>query len=327
MSIQIFIEPALTLEDTKIELEGSESFASINPDTTALDAAISKLLGTKDWTYHGGYNKADLLAIVYPRANPKYDLSLAPIAVNHQSWNNLHSQSESEFEASLSDTVTIESSITWEKSVTAGFSFTAGIEVGGGPIKASASTSYSVSVTVGKEYSKSRSEAVGADSSVRKTIGAGKAAIAALFLERGTLTIHPIYDYGWTGSVSVEMDGTIHTLTGEELTQKGLYRPHESIPSTMVFDFDAEAAQTVIDVPNTNVKTVSDTLSEQLRVRLRDGFNSGGATVTYRDLENDLAYLGTSLNTRTGIVEAIDYLVANVNTFRKEFEDELAKYP
>ena len=263
MAITIGIKPNLTAADTEIELLGQNEYPNINPETNAQDSAISQILGGKNWQYLGGYNQKDIYAIAAPIPNPHYTVELRPVAVNHQSWNNLLSKVSCDFEASLEDTVTIESSVQWDKSVSAGVSFTVGIEVGEGPIKASASTSYSLNVSVGESKTYSRSEAVGAGSKIGATLCPGEAALAALFLERGTLTVYPVFYYGWGGVVHINQHGVIHSITGEQLTKQGMYSPHPSIGATMTFDFDATATAQMIYVPDTTAKTIADTLTER----------------------------------------------------------------
>ena len=268
MSIQLKIQPGITLEGTTIDVSGFTPFQGVKPDTNSLDSSISKILQSKNWKYKDSPFNKNIFMIANPVSNPKTNLSLNPIAVNHQTWDNLQSEFDSVFSADLSDTVTVETSVTWTKSATAGVSFTVGLEVGGLGAKASASTSYSLSVTVGEDKTESRSEAVGSSSGVSATIPANKAAIAALFLERGKLTVEFEFEYTWGGFVEVYTpDGVTHKFTQNNLN---LYHPYTNDIATMVFDFDAEARSTVISVPNTNVETIQKVLNLEPYKGVRD---------------------------------------------------------
>lgn len=233
--------PGLTLADTTFEVNGGADGPSLwSSDYGALAHIIEqwRLKLGDPHAYKAGYSGGHLTSLLVPLTHGISNVAESPVALKHAVWDNLQGSGEGHYSAELSDQITIGTEAGWNVSATAGVSFTVGLEVGFGANKASASTQYSLSVEAGKSGSKSESEAVGSETATTYDLPPGKAAVAVLLLQRGTVSTYVNFGLVWTGALMWSYfpykgpDGIIHahphvyTVGAAELMAAGLLPRH-----------------------------------------------------------------------------------------------------
>ncbi|MCY4259721.1 MAG: hypothetical protein OXC91_05620 [Rhodobacteraceae bacterium] len=192
LDFSISVEPALTLADTRISAAASGT--KISGPTLEDAGGLWRILGAwvtahypnrVEYAYGGDYVPTRLV-VVNDRVAPK--VTLAPIAIGHRVVDNSDSDIPQEASVDFSATVGGEASVSWSESVTAGVEFTIGLEVGSEFAKTSASTSYSLSTTVGHDTSQSHSFSVSTTEGDRITVPPGQIALMVGLVQKGTLT-------------------------------------------------------------------------------------------------------------------------------------------
>ena len=206
----VAVEPALTLADTRFSVRSpADPPRGPKPTGGEIYAALLKWAeksGLPDIPYPGpGYSEyapAPVLAVIDGEGAAR--VALKPTAIGHRLVINEDSDIPQHASSDFSATITTEASIGWETSVTAGVQFTVGVEAGGGPVKATASTTYSLSATVGRSTSASRSEAVGTTDGYAAEVPPGENALIIGYLSLGSLQFD--VDVGWAYSGQLSFD-------------------------------------------------------------------------------------------------------------------------
>ena len=81
------------------------------------------------------------------------------------------------------------------------------------------------------------------------------------------LTVETDFEYVWIGKISYFVGSELKQVTAKEIATIGLDPPEDIVSSKMVFDFDADATQTIITVPDTHPITIDKALSDRLGVK------------------------------------------------------------
>ena len=290
MSVPSFIvrvSPGRTLQDTKFS-----AYGEFNTDPKYIQYYYSYAIAYIKDRHPDLYNKyiknaysqfgvvGRLQGEKYVLKNDEYkaSVSLTPEGLRHALWNNSESDSPTHFSTSLNDSITTSSSIGWSESVTAGVTFTVGIEVGEGPVKTNASTSYSLSTTVGKNEEKSKSIGVGSTDEVSKDVPGGEIDIAVLFVERGEVFTELEFGREFTGSVSCSFwtkpykhkkpspgghcvyPDLVKTMeiSGKELSK---YAPFEIVTAKVSIGFAGNSTTQIITVSDTDPDTIDEAIN------------------------------------------------------------------
>lgn len=197
-TFSIQVKPALTLADTRI------SATAVGKKTVGPAMTVPQLDRVcREWqkvhrpnsTFYAlaGYWVPTRLRVVNDRVAPK--IQLTPVAIGHRIVDNSDSDIDQEASVEFSAEVGGETTVGWSEEVTAGVEFSVSVEVGSEFAKASASTAYSLSSTVGHSSSKSESFSVGTTEGSSVTVPAGQIALLVGLVQRGTLTFE--VDVAW----------------------------------------------------------------------------------------------------------------------------------
>ena len=116
-------------------------------------------------------------------------LTLTPNLVDYSWWDNRASDTEREYQASLSQSVEETIELGWERSFTVGVSQSISVKAGEGPLEATSETSVSVEASVGQSRSESRSVSLGVESDVQGEVPAGQLDAAVLTSSKGDLIV------------------------------------------------------------------------------------------------------------------------------------------
>ena len=197
-SFNIKVNPALTLADTRISAQ------VVGPKISGPSLDNNGLYRVcKEWAKvnrphstfaaMAGYWCPTRLKVVNDKVSPK--VVLTPIAIGHRIVDNSDSDIDQEASVEFSAEVGGETSIGWSEEVTAGVEFSVSLEVGSEFAKASASTTYSLSSTVGHSSEKSESFSVGTTEGSSVTVPAGQIALLVGLVQKGVLTFE--VDVAW----------------------------------------------------------------------------------------------------------------------------------
>ncbi len=259
--------PGLTLGSSTIESRGS--IVQPGPSDHEQVQAIQNLLKTHypELYRSGKWGFTSFLG--QKRVDVHTDgasVRLSPRAISHHVWDNTGNTTTAHDRASLQDQVTDESSVTWEQSGTIGVSYTVGVEVGFAGNKASASTAYNMSVTVGHSATHSRSTSVGSTDEVEMEIPPDKIGLAMLFLETGTMEVMPSFEETWDGKIEFynESDhpGPESEISGEELAEYS--HPGKDVAVIRIGYAAEEITRTTL-IPDDSPATVQGTIDDTLQ--------------------------------------------------------------
>lgn len=177
---------------------------------------------------------------------------LSPEAVTDHVWNNLHGASKTHYATSLTKSITLEDSSTVDTKLTVGDTFTASVEVSGGPVKAGASNSLSISAEVGKSTTRSRTVSLGTTDEVDAELKPGLADLVVMTALTGTVTVTAELRTYWDGYVIFERGGETTHPTATEIGHMLLPRdPHDTggrLVVTADFGAAGEVDQTVVAI-------------------------------------------------------------------------------
>ena len=342
----IKLVPGLTLGSSTIESRGSIMIPG--PSDREQVEAIQNLLKTHYPALYRSGKWGFTSFLGQKRVELRTDggsVRLKPRAISHHVWDNTGNTTTAHDRASLQDQVTDESSVTWEQSGTLGVTFTVGVEVGFAGNKASASTAYNMSVTVGHSATHSRSTSVGSTDEVEMEIPPDKIGLAMLFLETGTMEVMPSFEETWEGKIEFynESDhpGPESEIAGEELAEYS--HPGKDV-AVIKIGYAAEEITRTTLIPDDDPETVQDTINNTLQAleghpaswtssgtsesssvlrstsrdweRLSSEATSVTATSQLQDLRSSSS--GTSSAMRR---PSLDDLQQDLATFRDECED------
>lgn len=164
------------------------------------------------WDLHGGLDGefgrftpiADMSGVKQRVIASKVQIvppSIKPKALAHKLWDNSDNSVAGHYEAELSDTVSASSSVEWSESTTRDWSATISVEVGGGPVKATGSTSYGYSTTVGRSAAHSVEESISSSDTISEELPPHATAIAVLLIESGSVNIIVTFNIEYSGIV------------------------------------------------------------------------------------------------------------------------------
>lgn len=191
------VVPALTLADTHIEISGQAKQPNVGwPELTAAIRAWRRALGDPFWAsaspqytrdYYSRGAPSPIGRTLLGADNAGASLDISPEAIQHSVFDNRKGKDVGHFSGALTDSVSVQTTAEWSGAITAGVSFTVGIEIGAVGAKASASTTYSLSATLGHSVSHTRTVDVGQSSGVDYEVKPGEIDVAVLLLQRGVL--------------------------------------------------------------------------------------------------------------------------------------------
>lgn len=266
----IQVQPALTLADTKISVTAQGPKTSGTPlDNDGLErvcrewAAANRPHSTfyafgADWV-------PTRLVVVNDKVAAK--VALEPIAIGHRIIDNSDSDIPQEASVDFSAEVTGEISIGTSVEVTAGVEFTVGVEVGSEFAKASASTSYSLTTSVGKSVEKTHSFSVGTTEGASITVPPRQIALIVGLVSKGVLTFDvdiafrpEAYAHCGIGTENASGTRRWDTVDGIGLAPycSGV-RPSDVLPIQLPFASET-TTKVVAPLPSTNPVVIADAL-------------------------------------------------------------------
>ena len=273
MGISIDIVPGATPDTTRVHAQGLQDLG-IKVPYGALIAAMDVWQASKhDFDpYEIDPGPHWPIGVALPiRTTVTSDLQ--PVALATHLWDNLHGSVTTHYDTSLSETVTLTDTTTWTSELSATLTITAGVTVGEGPVKANASTTYSVTAKVGHTHTQTRTVAVGTTDGSSADLPVGKAELLVLTAERGPLTVTCVIQTGWQGSIRWrhKKGGVWQTVDMGLLMEHGLARPydehgiHDGITTLIQHHGTvSEVAQTAVAVPNDDPATLTDAVRKLL---------------------------------------------------------------
>ena len=256
------ITPALTLSDTKFEVEGSVTGNVYGKETkngtTIYDyAQLAKSWVDKyhpEWGDSWGVSSQLLPSILKPRLADA-EVHLIPRALAHHVFDNSDSQIPSRYTAELSNTITNSSTVEWDESATA--TYTVGIEVGEGPVKAT--SGFSFSATVGHSTSYSKTVEIGSKDSVDVDVPPGLVELAVLFLKQGVITVAINLDWIIQGHIVIsDPHNNIMVVDAKDLQQFSL-NPRQSRAS-LTLEFAGESEIRTVTIPDSSPASVDEAI-------------------------------------------------------------------
>ena len=131
-------------------------------------------------------------------------LELTPNLVDYSWFDNRLGNSETHYQAQLSESVEETVGISWNKSLSVGVSESMSVKVGEGPIEATDETTLSVSATVGEDQSSSKTIALGQSASVDKDVPAHQLDAAVLIASKGDLQLKVTYHIQLSGDIILD---------------------------------------------------------------------------------------------------------------------------
>ena len=191
LTFDIQVEPALSLADTRITAKPVGPKISGEPlDNDGLRRvaqAWAKANYPNSTMYAYGADWVPMrLAVVNDRVAPKVELQ--PIAIGHRVVDNRDSDIAQGASVDFSAEVTGEVSVGTSREVTAGVQYSVSLEVGSEFAKASASTTYSLSATVGQSKTQSQSFSVSTTEGTSITVPPRQIALIVGLVSKGVLT-------------------------------------------------------------------------------------------------------------------------------------------
>ena len=207
MSIQVKVLPDLNTKDIQIAVSGYE----FNPD--GRDVIFSNMQNALNAYLNAmGFQYWNLQSRWLPGEPEGVHVNMNPVALKHDVFDNSQDDEPAKFKSDLSDSVSTSTTVGWSASVTAGISFTVGVEVGFAGNKASASTSYSMSATVGHDQSHTETVDVGSTTGVDADVGAHETDLAVLLVERGNLVGRIPISSRYVGGIEYFYQNEEHTI-------------------------------------------------------------------------------------------------------------------
>ena len=254
-TFNISVQPALTLADTRI------TATTTGPKTVGPPLTVPQLVRIcREWarshrpnsTYYAiaGYWAPTRLVVVNDQVTPQ--VTLTPTAIGHRLIDNSESDIAQEATVDFSAQVGGETSVGWSEDVTAGVSFSVSLEVGSEFAKASASTTYSLSTSVGHSTSRSESFSVGVTEGSSLTVPPREIALLVGLVQRGTLTFdvdiaYRCEEYAQVTVITENASGTRQAdqLKGADLNPflGAVFRPDIA---TISIPFASEASSKVV---------------------------------------------------------------------------------
>lgn len=187
---QVKIIPGLTAADTRAEVIGKIPAPAKALDKYAWGAAVGQAIGSP--YLYGQIPLVDMSKVTAHVVAAKVTVAppdITPKALAHKLWDNTDNDEPAHYEASLTAGVRSSDSVSWSRSASRTWTATVGVEVGGGPVKGSASSSYSYGVAVGKATSHSVEHAIDSTDSVSEEVDPHSAAVAVLLVQSGSVDI------------------------------------------------------------------------------------------------------------------------------------------
>ena len=270
LNFNIQVEPALSLADTRITAQAiGPKIVGTPLDNDGLYRVLLEWVKANRPHSTFDYYAADWvpmrLRVVNDRVAPRIELQ--PIAVGHRVIDNSDSDIDQEASVDFSAEVTSEVSIGTSVDVTAGVSFTASVEVGSEFAKASASTTYSVSTTVGHSKTESQSFSVSTSEGTKVTVPPYQIALIVGIVSKGILTFDvdigfrpEDYAHVQVGTKNASGTKRADNLTGKDLAPYcGSVRPSDVLSLRLPFASEV-TSKVVAPLPDTQPATVANAI-------------------------------------------------------------------
>ena len=285
-----------TLDDTDISAIGNVSTGYV-PDADRLCEKWAKDKHNVDKIGVRSYLKSTIVKPV--TSNLK--LNLNPEAVAHHVWDNTEGSTVATDSASVSSSITTETSVTWSESLTA----TLSISIEGGTPFGKASADASVSTTVGHDASKSKTHQISSDSSVSVEVPPYKAELAVLLLKRGNLSFELDLTERLVGYCEVLLEaGT--DLIRVDASELQPYYAGKRFVSKVEFGFAIDSEIKTITLPDADDDTVTNAIKGEL-AKLggnKEGYSGDeGTPIGYiESAQSGLKSIDANLQTAIGLL-------------------------
>ena len=155
------------------------------------------------------FQQVSMIAHVEP-----VQLTLTPNLVNYSWFDNRLGNSTTHYQAQLTESVEESVSIGWSKSLSVGISESLSVKVGEGPIEATDETTLSVSATIGKEETNSKTVSLGESAGLDKDVPAHQLDAAVLIASKGKLQLKVTYDIQLSGDIILDWGHRNQSVNG-----------------------------------------------------------------------------------------------------------------
>lgn len=201
-SFQINITPGLSISDTKAEVVGAVPAPSSALDIYRWGAAVGLAAGYHDGSIYGQLPGIDLSKVTATVKSTNVTIrppNIQPEALAHKLWCNIDNDQTGTYSASLTAGVISRSDVSWSRTSTHSFSATVTVNVDGGPVKASAATTYGFATAVGHSVTHSETHSINSTDGLSETLAPNSAALAILLIQSGTIELDIDFEVEFTG--------------------------------------------------------------------------------------------------------------------------------
>lgn len=287
---QIKVIPGLTAADTTAEVVGAIPAPKTAFDPYMWGYAVG--IAAKGTPYPGGHlvgvDLSEVKAEVIAAKVTVHPPDITPKALAHKLWDNSDNDQSGHYEATLSSSVERSNSVGWSRSTSQEWSASVSVEVGGGPVKATASAGYSLTVETGKNEEHTVTTSIDSSDTLSEDLKPHTAAIAVLLIQSGSVVVSidfevkfsggPVYYAGRSGKVALE--DVIPHLNPFVIMRNTM---------TQTIDFFRDTESKIVSIPDGSSASVNQGIGKALAESERVAGGSAGLPRCLDDAEIERA--------------------------------------
>ena len=270
-NITVSVVPGLSADSSDVRAEGQWDLGlTLSPGGVigAFDAWLAKhgMYDKYEWRYTKEGRPRGMATPIHVDVVP----DIKPEALSNHLWDNLEGASTTHFSTSLQRSVTQERSVTWDTKLSISDTYTVEVGIEGGPLKAGAQNSVSVTAEVGHSSTSTESVQLGTTDEVSTDLEPGKADLVVLVAYVGSVDVVTTVQTAWVGSLEWRYNnGAWQTMDARTLMDHGLARPFDPhgthfgiVKMTSKFGVAGEVDQKIVAVKDTSPVALSSAQKE-----------------------------------------------------------------